>query len=84
MNEINNSSRIIESYIYPHFANKSKISKIIEVLKEYRNTAYKIGNFHWKYFFTNNGKLNKNIKLSSIESKPQKDTNKHALTRLSQ
>ncbi len=34
MNEINNSRRIIGAYIYPHFANKSKVLKIIEVLKE--------------------------------------------------
>jgi len=31
----------IGTYLYPHFANKGKVKKILHTLKEYRKTAQK-------------------------------------------
>ncbi|MGC8722154.1 MAG: hypothetical protein ACP5SB_06210 [Caldisericaceae bacterium] len=62
-------SKIIGTYKYPHFANKSKIHTISLILKEYRLTAQQIANLHWTYFFKTKGKLNKFLDLKDISSK---------------
>jgi putative transposase len=38
------------AYEFRCYANKGKVQKILEVLREYRKTAQKIASFPWKEF----------------------------------
>jgi hypothetical protein len=38
------------AYEFRYYANKGKVQKILEVLREYRKTAQKIASFLWKEF----------------------------------
>ncbi|WP_041675782.1 RNA-guided endonuclease TnpB family protein [Sulfurihydrogenibium azorense] len=58
---------IVGAYEYRCFANKGKILRVIEVLKEYRKLAKIISNLQWEAFFKT-GKFNKYLKLKSIHS----------------
>lgn len=58
----------IACFIYPHKANKGKVNKVLEVLKEYRKTANIIANYQWKLFFSK-GKFSRYESVKHIESK---------------
>lgn len=58
----------IGTYTYPHFANKGKVIKILDTLKEYRKTAQEIAKIQWGYFFMNQ-QFNKYLPLKNIDSK---------------
>lgn len=62
-------TEVLAVYTYPHYANKGKVEKVLDVLKEYRRTASKISALHWRHFFETRGKLNKYLKVKEIESK---------------
>jgi len=64
----NEQASIIGVYPYPHYANKGKVEKVLEVLKEYRKTAQKIANLQWNYFYKNQT-FNKYISVKEVESK---------------
>jgi len=57
-------SEIYSAYEFKHFANKGKIEKIKEVLKECREIAQDIANYLWMGFFRNGGKLSHKKKMS--------------------
>jgi hypothetical protein len=44
--------RIFGSYLFVNYANKGKIEKVKNTLKEYRKTAKNISKFLWNIFFT--------------------------------
>ena len=50
--------RVIRTYTYPCFPNKSKLIKARKVLEEYRKSAQKIAKLQWIEFFRT-GKFNK-------------------------
>jgi len=57
-------SEIYGTYKFKHFANRGKIEKIKEVLKEYRKTAQNIANYLWMEFFKSGGNLPHKKKIS--------------------
>jgi transposase, IS605 OrfB family, central region len=61
--------RIFGSYLFKNYANKGKIEKIKNTLKEYRRTAKDISKFLWDIFFKT-GKLphKKKINIKNIPS----------------
>lgn len=63
----NKEDNIIGVYLYPHFANKGKVERIINTLKEYRKTAQRIANLQWNYFY-NHQRFNKYLPLQEIKS----------------
>ncbi len=62
------SRKIAGAYIYPCFANRSKIRKVSLVLSEYRKTAGKIAALQWAEFFQT-GRFNRYLSLESVQSK---------------
>lgn len=52
-------------YEFKHYANKGKVQKILEVLREYRKTAQDIAKFLWKEFFKN-GRFSHKKSVSSL------------------
>ena len=61
--------RIFGAYYFSNYANKGKIEKIKQVIKEYRKTAQDISNYLWDVFFRA-GKLphRKKINIKHISS----------------
>jgi putative transposase len=61
--------RIFGSYLFKNYANKGKIEKVKNTLKEYRRTAKDISKFLWDIFFKT-GKLphKKKINIKNIPS----------------
>ena len=64
-----NEDRIFGSYLFVNYANKGKIKKVKNTLKEYRKTAKDISKFLWDVFFRT-GKLphRKKINIKHIPS----------------
>ena len=64
-----NEDRIFGSYLFKNYANKGKIKKVKNTLKEYRKTAKDISKFIWDVFFQT-GKLphRKKINIKHIPS----------------
>jgi len=58
--------RIFGSYLFVNYANKGKIEKVKNTLKEYRKTAKDISNFLWDIFFRT-GKLPHKKKINVKE-----------------
>jgi putative transposase len=46
-------TRIYGAYTLQHYANKRKVKKILEIIREYRRTAQNIAKFLWREFFKN-------------------------------
>ncbi|WP_299237588.1 transposase [Sulfurihydrogenibium sp.] len=69
MKEKTSEDRIFGSYLFVNYANKSKIEKVKNTLKEYRKTAKDISNYLW-YIFFRTGKLlhRKKINVKHIPS----------------
>jgi putative transposase len=67
--EKNKEDRIFGSYLFINYANKGKIKKVKNTLKEYRKTAKDISNFLWDTFFRT-GKLphRKKVNIKHIPS----------------
>lgn len=56
-------SEIFGAYEFRHFANKGKVKRILEVLREYRKTAKDMADFLWREFFE---KATSHIKSQSL------------------
>jgi putative transposase len=67
--EKTSENRIFGSYLFTNYANKGKIEKVKNTLKEYRKTAKDISNFLWDVFFRT-GKLprKKKVNIKNIKS----------------
>jgi hypothetical protein len=67
--EKTSEDRVFGSYLFVNYANKGKIEKVKNTLKEYRKTAKDISNYLW-YIFFRTGKLphRKKIKVKYIPS----------------
>ncbi|WP_448587438.1 RNA-guided endonuclease TnpB family protein [Thermocrinis sp.] len=62
-------SAIFSAYEYQHQANRGKVQKLLELLKEYRKTAKALADLHWRYFFTSkSGRFNKNLNVKELKT----------------
>jgi len=60
---------VFGTYTYPNFANRSKISTVFTILKEYRQTAKNLLQYFWSIFYRG-GKLpyRKSLNVKHIHS----------------
>jgi len=61
------SNKILGAYKYEHFANKGKVIKLLETLKEYRNAAQRISRLQWQLFWKE-FKFDKNLDIKSVKT----------------
>ncbi len=59
---------MLRTYKLKHSINRGKQQKIFNLLDEYRRVSVEIANRQWIYFFRN-GRFNRDLEVSSIESK---------------
>ena len=59
---------MLRTYKLKHSINRGKQQKIFNLLDEYRKVSVEIANRQWIYFYKN-GKFNRDLEVSSIESK---------------